>query len=410
MDLRLLIFFNHQLSREVMSGGEKMFLEVSKRYGKFGVNASCAVPEIAVEELMKEGLRTRFFTIPCLGFEYNSYKDTAMDALKIALVFTFRTIYCSLMIFKCLKESRADCVYSTGDFIPDTVPAMFARLLVGIKWIAVIHHIIESPVKRRTGSTLSNTGAYLMQRFSFILIKYFAAGVFVKNEGVRGSLLGMGFKEKNLFIIDNGVDLKRIEGMPSDYPRPFDACYIGRLSASKGVGDLINIWGKVIESLPEARLAIIGGGSRRLEEEKRETVREMNLERNIEILGSLSDEEAYRVRKTSKLSLSCSYEEGWGITIAESLACGVPCIVYNLPVYEEKFAGAVETVPKGDFDAFAGAVVEILKDKGKRDRLSRQGREVVKNYDIDNVVRREAGVIKGICSGLKEEKKWEKAF
>jgi len=25
-------------------------------------------------------------------------------------------------------------------------------------------------------------------------------------------------------------------------------------------------------------------------------------------------------------------------------------------------------------------------------------------------VRREAGVIKGICSGLKEEKKWEKAF
>ncbi|GMR04541.1 MAG: hypothetical protein BMS9Abin23_0439 [Thermodesulfobacteriota bacterium] len=388
--MRILIFFNHQLSAEILSGGEKMFLDVSRRFNGFGVETFCVVPEISVETLRDEGLDAEFFVTPCFSFEKKSYRETFFDMLKMGFVLAYRTLYAVPRIFRWLRISGADCIYSTGDFVPDTLAPVIAKFFgKRVKWVVLIHHIIESPFKRKTGGFVSNTGSFLMQRFSFRMIRRYADGVFIKNRGVEEALYVLGFKREKLMVIDNGIDLEKIDDMPGTYPEPFDASYIGRLSASKGVTDLIEIWAMVVGVVPSAKLAIIGGGSRVLEEEKKRFIRERKLDKNIKILGSLPDEEAYRVRKTSKISVSCSYEEGWGITIAESLACGVPCVVYDLPVYREKFEGALETVPRGDLGAFTDRVVSLLRDPAKRSSMGAYGRELVKKYDISKVVKRE---------------------
>jgi len=396
--LSILIFFNHQLSKEILSGGEKMFLEVSKRFHNFGVNLHAVVPEISIGTLREEGLSFKFFTIPCFKFEFKSYLESAKDMFLMLFVYAYRSIYCTIQALRWLRECQAEVIYSTGDFIPNTMPAAFATLFNRrkLKWIALIHHIIDNPLNRRGTSFLSNSGSFLMQKFSFFLIRRFSDGVFVKNNEVKDKLVKSGFNIQKIFIIDNGVDIKKIQCMEADYPDPFDACYIGRLSASKGILDLIKIWNRVISDLPDAKLAIIGGGSAKLEEAKRDFVKSLNLQNNVKILGSLPDEEAYRIRKTSKIFLSCSYEEGWGITIAESLACGVPCIVYDLPVYTEKFDGAIEKVPKGDIESFAKRVINLLQDQDKRSKMILCGKEIVKRYDIEDVVKQEIKVIKRI--------------
>lgn len=398
--LKNLIFFNHQLSKEFVSGGEKMFLEVSKRFGSFGVESCSVVPEIAVETLKKENPASAVIVLPSFSFESNSYKETSKDMLQMLFIFLYRSVYGCFKVSGWLKESGAEVMYSTGDFIPDTLPPTLAKLMgKKVKWIMLIHHLIESPFKRKTGGLLSNAGSFLMQRFSFFFIRKLADGVFVKNGAVKGALCALGFDPDKVFIIDNGIDLERIKEMPSGYPEPFDCCYIGRLSASKGIMDLIEAWKGVVKEMPGARLAVIGGGSKRLEEEKKELIKELKLDRNISILGSLEDEDAYRIRKTSKLSLSCSYEEGWGITIAESLACGVPCVVYDLPVYKEKFGGAVKTVPRGDTAAFSKAVISLLEDSRKRKEMATEGMGIVQKYDINNIVAKEVGVIRSILTG-----------
>lgn len=391
----ILIFFNHQLSKQVLSGGEKMFLEVSRRFNKFSIDCYAVVPEISVDSLRKENLNFRFFVVPGFKFEQNSYFENLKDLFLMGFVLIYRTVYGSFKVFKWLKESRADVIYSTGDFIADTVPVVIAKLFrKKFKWIVLVHHIIDNPFKRKGMNMLSNIGSFLMQRFSFILIKFFANGVFIKNCDVKQDLSKIGFDARKLFVIDNGVDLKRIKSMPSDYPEPFDACYIGRLSATKGISDLINVWSRVVRVSPGARLAIIGGGSAQLEEAKRYIVRDLGLEKNIRILGSLADEDAYRIRKTSKVSLSCSYEEGWGITIAESLACGVPCVVYDLPVYFEKFNGAVEMVPRGDIDNFSKSVINLMNNGNKRNKMASCGKEIVQKYDIEGIVKQEVEIIR----------------
>lgn len=374
-----------------------MFLEVSKRLPRHGVKLYCVVPKLSLDVLKMEGLDCQFFILPVFKFEYKSYRETGIDMLKMWFVFIYRTIYGCFKVLRWLRWSRAAVIYSTGDFIPDTIPPAFAKLFgKRFKWIMLVHHIIESPRKRKTGSFISNTGSYLMQRFSFFLIEYFADGVFVKNTDVKNYLVQVGFNKEKIFIIDNGIDIDRINYMPEDYAMPFDACYIGRLSASKGITDLIKAWSLVVKIMPEARLAIIGGGSVILEEEKREEIRELGLDGNIRILGSLPDEEAYRVRKNSRISVSCSYEEGWGITIAESLACGIPCVVYDLPVYAEKFDGAIETAPRGDVETFAAKITMLLKDAERRKNMGRKGKQLVQRYNIEDIVLQEVSIIRRI--------------
>ncbi len=396
--LSIIIFLNHQLSKEIASGGEKLFLEVSRRFHNRGVKIHAVVPEISVEGLKNSGLGFNFFTIPSFKFEAKSYLESAKDVCLMLFVYVYRSIYCTFNVLRWLRESQAELIYSTADFIPNTIPAAFAKLFSKrrLKWVALIHHIIDNPLKRTGISFLSNSGSFVMQRLSFFLIKSFSDGVFILNEEVKKKLLRLGFNPQKVFIIDAGIDLKKVQHMKADYPNPFEACYVGRLSASKGISDLIKVWEEVVNVLPDARLAIIGGGSTTLENIKRNFVNDLNLQNNIKIFGFLPDEQAYRIRKSSKVFLSCSHEEGWGITIAESLACGVPCIVYELPVYTEKFDDAIEMIPKGDIKYFAKRVINLLQDEDKRNKMISLGKELVKKYDIENIVQQEVETIKEI--------------
>jgi len=47
------------------------------------------------------------------------------------------------------------------------------------------------------------------------------------------------------------------------------------------------------------------------------------------------EEEKYEILKKSKLSINTSSEEGWGMFVAESQACGVPFVGFDLPTYRE---------------------------------------------------------------------------
>jgi glycosyltransferase involved in cell wall biosynthesis len=146
---------------------------------------------------------------------------------------------------------------------------------------------------------------------------------------------------KPIFILPAGFDAAVIDRVPPQSKDPNLGSFIGRLVSQKGIFDLLKMMAELSRSHPEFRLVMAGSGP-----ERDFFVSEMQRMKltNIQLAGFVSEEEKFLLLKKSKYFFFPSYEEGWGIALAEALYCECRCICYELPHYRSIF---------GDFPIYA---------------------------------------------------------
>jgi len=66
-----------------------------------------------------------------------------------------------------------------------------------------------------------------------------------------------------------------------------------------------------------------------------EMVKDYGMEERVKIHWFASDEEKFDVIKQSKVMINGATFEGFGMWLAEALACGVPCVCYDYPTFHE---------------------------------------------------------------------------
>ncbi len=79
-----------------------------------------------------------------------------------------------------------------------------------------------------------------------------------------------------------------------------------------------------------------------------------------------------------------SHREGFPISVMEASAVGVPCIVTNVrgcrEAIEDEYNGLV--VPLGDVRALADAILDLLTNRDKAQKLAETGKRVaLRNFD-----------------------------
>ncbi|RXA19354.1 glycosyltransferase family 1 protein [Methanosarcina sp. MSH10X1] len=136
--------------------------------------------------------------------------------------------------------------------------------------------------------------------------------------------------------IPNGINLKEFENLKvseknqkSKVRREKLLLYVGRLEEYKGVQ-------YIIQSLPELqhfRLRIVGKGP--YEAELRNMAKGYGVEGRVEWLKDLSRKELLECYADAEIFLMLSSHEAYGITVAEALAAGTPCIVAKGSALEE---------------------------------------------------------------------------
>ena len=163
-----------------------------------------------------------------------------------------------------------------------------------------------------------------------------------------------------------------------------NACWIGRFNIQKGCEDLIEIWEMVSRVESGARLAIMGDVVRELEP----LSKRKHLEGSIDFMGTVSEETKYRVMKGSTVFLFPSYYEAWPQTAQEAMACGLPVVAYDLPVYQHIFPRGMVRVPIGDKQTFAREVISLLHDRERRESLSVEAFGVASQYTWEKTAER----------------------
>ncbi len=317
------------------------------------------------------------------------------EGLSKRLILTY--IYRTITVTKKIACNNDDCniFYSSSDFFPDIIPARKSARKYKGKWYATVHHIIESP-KTRPGNKLRNIIAYLEQQAALKMIIKDADRILVVSPLVRDYFIKQGVSSDRISMVLNGVDTDFINSVDESNVPEYDGVFFARLAPSKGIYELPDIWAKVCDKIPDAKLAIIGGGSEQIKKELSDLFEQKGTGHNIKILGYLESDVAYALMKRAKVFVFPSHEEGWGITIAEAMACKLPVVSYKLPVFKYIFPNLLMSVEMGDTDSFSSEIIRLLQDDSKRMELADRGYQ----YTIDNYTWKKAADLELKALGL----------
>jgi glycosyltransferase involved in cell wall biosynthesis len=193
-----------------------------------------------------------------------------------------------------------------------------------------------------------------------------------------------GFVQNQIHIANYGVDMAEIElavaHTGSARADTYDGIFVGRFHVQKGLGDLITVWRRVQETLPSARLAVVGNGTGSHAVQFTRKIGEFE-NRTASLLGVLTGSDKFAAMSRSAVFLFPSHHESWGHVVLEAMAVGLPVIGYDLPSSREAFGDAMLRVPAFDVTAFAEAVVTCLSDEGTRKTYRARGLRMAKKYD-----------------------------
>jgi glycosyltransferase involved in cell wall biosynthesis len=129
--------------------------------------------------------------------------------------------------------------------------------------------------------------------------------------------------------VPNGIDLAFIAEVPAS-PLDVDIITVGRLIKHKRVHILLDVIASLHARGIHATCRIIGDGPER--EALQQQARTLGIDSAVEFSHDVVEQkELYSLIKASKLFISLSAREGFGIAVLEAITCGVPVLTTEAP-------------------------------------------------------------------------------
>ena len=187
-----------------------------------------------------------------------------------------------------------------------------------------------------------------------------------------------------LRVIHNGVELRRfIDAAPArradlglpEGPLVISVC---RLEPQKDPATLI----AAMESIPDATLLMVGDGQLRGELEQQAAA--AGLSSRIKFLGRRND--IPQLLKMADVFALASTWEGFGISVVEAMAAGVPVVATDVPGVAQVVGDAGMLVPIKDPGALAEAISAVLQDPKRSSAMSAAGQTRARSFDISETV------------------------
>jgi glycosyltransferase involved in cell wall biosynthesis len=164
---------------------------------------------------------------------------------------------------------------------------------------------------------------------------------------------------------------------------------VARQYRRKNTIALLRAMTRVRESVPQARLRVVGGGPElnRLRRERRS----LGLQGAVELLGEVPGTQNVRAEyRTADVFCLPSLQEGFGIVYLEAMASGLPIVALDAAAVPEivRRDQAGILVPLDEPEGLGAALVRLLEDSALRRRMGTAGRERARLYDWPEVALR----------------------
>lgn len=358
---------------EGLSGGDAIFIEIARFLAKRGIEVNIFTWEDGIELCQNNHLTgVNFHLIYArkyqrLGFFPHYIIRTFLGVKKVKEIVNQRKI-----------GDKKVIIYSASDFWPDSIPAcFFKRWVRGSKWIAGFY--LFSP------RNLRNLFFFLSQKPIFWLVKKFANFICVTSQPDITPFVQAGRKTDEIFVMRGGIDYNHLRRFQKPAQKIYDAVFVGRFHPQKGVVEMIDIWREVVKKKPKAKLAVIGLG--RMEARMREKIKQYSLEQNVNFMGVMISDDRNKILQQSKIILHPAVYDSGGMAAASGLACGLPGVCFDLPVFETYYPLGFLRAQIGDTYDFAEKIISLLEDQELYQKMSIEAIEEAKTWDWEKRAR-----------------------
>lgn len=187
------------------------------------------------------------------------------------------------------------------------------------------------------------------------------------------------------YVIPVGYIPDDLERVDWESRTPYKVICVARLSPEKQQEHLIRAFESVVAKHPEARLELWGydnGEKKKLEK----IIKETDLDNVVKFCGY--DENTDPIYNSAQLSVLASNNEGFALTLLESLAHGVPTIAYDAPygaksIITDKKDGFI--VPLDNINELANKINDAFLSQTALQRMSDNAYEDSQRYSESNI-------------------------
>jgi glycosyltransferase involved in cell wall biosynthesis len=261
-----------------------------------------------------------------------------------------------------LKHQTYDVVLEDINKLP-----FFMPLVTSIPVVPVVPHLFGTTAFREANAAVAS---YVVFMEKFIPLVFRKNRFMVISPSTKEDLVSRGVDPDRIEVIFCGLDHSRYRNLELERFTVPTIVHLGRLRRYKSAEVVLRAMTRIRERIPGVKLAIIGDGPHR--EALEREARRLGVSDSVAFLGFLRDEALVEYLNRAHLLVNPSPKEGWGLTVVEANACGLPVVASDRPGLRDSVRDG-ETgflVPYGDDEAFALKSIAILEDRGLWHRLS----------------------------------------
>ena len=251
----------------------------------------------------------------------------------------------------------------------------------GFPLVATIHHPLKYDLRnalRQSRSTYERArrilwSPWMMQEWA---AKSVDRVIVVSETSRRDVEEAFDLDPGHVRTVYNGIDTDTFRPLPGVERRPDKLLYVGNSEdRNKGARYFLEALDLLKDEL-DFRVTFVDNEKWRLKLVPG-LVDEFGLNSRVDFTGRIPTPDLVRHYNEAKLLVTSSVHEGFGLPLAEAMACGTPTVATRIGAYEEivEHGKSGWLVPPADPRALAEAIRMMWNDASLRDRIAQGGRQ-----------------------------------
>ncbi|WP_337967342.1 glycosyltransferase family 4 protein [uncultured Flavobacterium sp.] len=237
------------------------------------------------------------------------------------------------------------------------------------------------------------------KNFWFEKLAIKGAKVFIAPTEYAGKISKQLFeiRNKEITTIYNGIELENFQNNTPEIFEKETILYIGTLIRKKGVLELPEIFHKVRNVLPQAKLILIGGDSYDIKTNSNSTWELMQNQfttddlKNVSYLGKIPYHEIQNHIRNANVCVFPSFAETFGMVTIEAMALQKAVVNSDIGWSKELIIDQESgfLVHPENHDLYAERIIELLQNDSLCLQIGKHARTTVEeNFDINKIVKR----------------------
>jgi glycosyltransferase involved in cell wall biosynthesis len=296
---RQLLVLNWRDIHHSQAGGAEQYMhQISRRWVEAGINVT-------------------WFT----GRDESQSASQTIDGVKFIRSGGALSLYPQAALRLVRQQGKYDAVVDCQNGIPFFSPLFVKK---GVPVVQVVHHVHQKQFGTRFSPPMAMLGRYLESTAAKSI--YGSRAIAAVSPSTRLELRRLGFQGP-IHVVPNGtIDIPDSVG-PRD-PDP-TITIVSRLVTHKRIDTLLGQVVVAAQRVPRLRVEIVGDGPERARLQR--IAMDLGLDSTVTFHGYQSDEIRNNLLNRAWLTVCTSDAEGWGCSVIEAAAWGIPCVALRVP-------------------------------------------------------------------------------